>query len=93
MTALIAVLKWKRSTSSVTFFTVRCVRLRSSSHGPAAPGGVRGGPGADLLGRASTRRQIRLRKRWQPSIPSSLHSRSFSGGAAKSENRRVVSAP
>ncbi|MCG3161394.1 MAG: hypothetical protein JMDDDDMK_02577 [Acidobacteria bacterium] len=38
-------------------------------------------------------RQTRPRKRDAPSAPDSLHSKSFSGGAAKSINKRTVSAP
>jgi hypothetical protein len=38
-------------------------------------------------------RQTRLRKRYAPSTPWSLHSRSRSTGAAKRMKRRAVSAP
>jgi hypothetical protein len=51
--------------------------------GPAGPGRGRRGPARSHSARSSTRRQTRFRKRKAPWTPSSDHSRSFSGGAAK----------
>src|SRR5439155_23479171 len=94
MTAATAVLKWSRSTTSpVTRRMVSWVRRWSSrSSAPSWPGSRVPG-GARRGASACTRRQRRWRKRCIPSTPWSLHSRSFSGGAWKRQNRRAVSAP
>jgi len=93
MMALIAVLKWKsRSMSPVTRVIVSCTVRRN-----AWPSGVVTTPTVAPARTSSaccrTKRHTRLRKRLAPSTPWSFQSRSFSGGAAKSENSRAVSAP
>ncbi len=94
MIAATAVLKWNsRSMSSVTRRIVSWISRRNvravSDAGAARPGvGVRSSSRC-----VSVKRHTRLRKRKAPSIPWSFHSRSFSGGAAKSSKSRPVSAP
>ena len=94
ITALIAVLKWKScSMSWVTFRIVSWItRRKARPASEPAPLGARGAVFSS--GRlAWTNRHTRFRKREAPSTPRSFQSRSFSGGAAKREKRRAVSAP
>src|SRR5262245_22120301 len=93
MTAAIAVLKWSRSTtSSVTRAIVRWVS-RWSAWSAAVPSETAAAGGARRGATVCTRRHRRPRKRLMPSTPSSLHSRSRSGGEAKRQKSRTVSAP
>src|SRR6266850_3846956 len=103
MIAAIAVLEWNsRSMSSVTRRMVSWIVRRNvcsvvgtvaalERSGGALGGGASPPPSSDKC--AITKRQTRLRNREAPSMPWSFHSRSFSGGAAKSSKRRPVSAP
>src|SRR5437667_7881113 len=92
-----AVLNWNScSISSVTFLMVLCVSLLRAT--VTLLGGACGFRSCELSGEqrsdsSCTSLHTRPRKRYAPSTPSSFHSRSFSGGAAKRENRRAVSAP
>src|SRR5260370_40867465 len=89
-----AVLNWNScSISSVTFLMVLCVSLlRSLAIGLVA---TTWSP-FDCLSsgaKSGTSLHTRPRKRYAPSTPAFLHSRSFSGGAAQREQRRAVAAP
>src|SRR2546428_4503681 len=94
MIAATAVLKWdSRSMSSGTRWIVSWVsrpKVRAAFDNGTTPPRV----GVRSSSRCvSVKRHTRLRKRKAPSIPWSFHSRSFSGGAAKSSKSRPVSAP
>src|SRR3972149_7513272 len=73
---------------------VNWVILRTSFENPVSPGSPPQGFTSFIISRFSlTSLQTLPKNLYDPSTPSMFQSRSRSGGAAKSEKRRVVSAP
>ena len=91
MIAANEVLKCQRVSKSLLTFRMVWWSLRSSARSASFDGSPFGEPLPDTL--RVMKRYTRPRKRYMPSTPESCQSKSFSGGAAKRENSRTVSAP